>query len=131
MFFLDLASDPASTPTQRNFANNVFMKDFAHTDQNKGGSAKTNKKYAAYESSFLRAIQFASAKAFTTRHLASGNTGDSWFGNNSGGGGSKSGKFPGHTPPPDPQQKNTSEKEYNCDKDNFGINNSLGKQRIG
>ncbi len=55
IFFLDLTSDPASAPTQREFANNILKNEFTPTVQNKGGSARTNKKYAAYESSFLRA----------------------------------------------------------------------------
>jgi hypothetical protein len=53
------------------------MKDFTTIVQNNGGSARNNKQYAAYESSFLKAIQFASAKAFITRHLAPGNRSDS------------------------------------------------------
>jgi hypothetical protein len=110
MFFLDLTSDPSSTPTQRDFANNVLKNEFTPTVQNKGGSARTNKKYAAYESSFLRATQFASAKASATRHLASGSRGDTGFGSNSGGGGSSGGSFSGQTLP-NPNSKTQQKKK--------------------
>jgi hypothetical protein len=71
MFFPDLTSYPASTPTQRDFANNILGNELNSTVQKKGDSARTNKKYAAYESSLLMATHFASSKASITRHLSS------------------------------------------------------------
>jgi len=99
MFFFDLTSDPASTPTQRHFTNNELKSEFTPTIQDKGGSARTNNKYAAYESFSLKATQLPSAKASATRHLASGSMDGTRFGSGSGGGGRSNGNFSGKTPP--------------------------------
>jgi hypothetical protein len=71
MLFLDLTSDPNATAPERDYANNVLRNEFAPGVQNKGGSAKANKNFAAYQQQFLKATQFASAKATANRHLAS------------------------------------------------------------
>jgi hypothetical protein len=71
MLYLDLTSDPSSYATERDYANNILKQDFNPGVQNKGGSARSNKNFTAYQQQFLRATQFASAKASATRHLAS------------------------------------------------------------
>ena len=71
MLFLDLTSDPNASATERDYANNILKNDFTPGVQNKGGSAKANKIFAAYQLQFLKATQFASAKATANRHLAS------------------------------------------------------------
>ena len=80
MFFMYLTSNPSSTTAQRGFADNVLGNEFTPILHNKGGSARTSKN-AAYESTFIKANQFATAKASATRHLASGSKGDSCIGN--------------------------------------------------
>ena len=70
MLFLDLTSDPNSSATEKDFANNILRNDFQPGVQNKGGSARSNKVFAAYQLQFLKATQFASAKATANRHLA-------------------------------------------------------------
>jgi hypothetical protein len=69
--YLDLTSDPNSSATEKDCANNVLRNDFMPGVQNKGGSAMSNKVFAAYKLQFLRATEFASAKATANRHLAS------------------------------------------------------------
>jgi hypothetical protein len=71
MLFLDLTSDPNASATEKDYANNILKNDFTPGVQNKGGSAKANKVFAAYQLQFLKATQFASAKATANRHLAS------------------------------------------------------------
>ena len=63
MMFLDLTSDPNATAPERDYANNVLRNKFAPGVQNKGGSSKANKNFAAYLQQFLKATQFASVKA--------------------------------------------------------------------
>ena len=48
MLFLDLSSDPNSSATEKDFANNVLRNEFTPGVQNKGGSAKSKKVFAAY-----------------------------------------------------------------------------------
>ena len=71
MLFLDLSSDPNASATEKDFAQNVLRNEFSPGVQNKGGSTKSNKVFAAYQVQFLKATQFASAKATANRHLAS------------------------------------------------------------
>ncbi len=71
MMFLDISSDPNSSATEKDFSNNVLRKKFTPCVQNKGGSTKSNRVFAAYPVHFLKATQFASAKAMANRHLAS------------------------------------------------------------
>jgi hypothetical protein len=71
MLFLDLTSDPNASATERDYANNILKNKFTPGIHNKGGSAKANKIFAAYRLQFLKATQFASAKATANRHLAS------------------------------------------------------------
>ena len=71
MLYLDLTSDPSSSATEKDYANNVLRNEFTPGVQNKGGSARSNKVFAAYQLQFLKATQFASAKATANRHLAS------------------------------------------------------------
>ena len=71
MLFLDLTSDPNSSATERYFANNILRNEFAPEVQNKGGSARSSKIFAAYQTQYLKASRFASAKASASRHLAS------------------------------------------------------------
>ncbi len=73
MLFLDLSSDPNASATERDFASNVLRNEFTPGVQNKGGSAKSNKVFAAYQQQFLKATHIASAKASANRHLASSN----------------------------------------------------------
>ncbi len=85
MLFLDLSSDPNASPTETDFAQNVLRNEFSPGVQNKGGSAKSNKFFAAYQVRFLKVTQFASAKATANRHLAS-TCGSGASGSASGGG---------------------------------------------
>jgi hypothetical protein len=55
MMILDLTSDPNSSATERDFANNIFRNDFQPGVQNKGGFAMCNKVFAAYPLQFLKA----------------------------------------------------------------------------
>ena len=71
MLFLDLTSDPSASATEKDYANNILRNEFTPGVQNKGGSSKANKNFAAYQQQFLKATQFASAKATASRHLAS------------------------------------------------------------
>jgi hypothetical protein len=71
MMFLDLSFDPDASAAEKDFAQNVLRNEFSLGVQNKGGSAKSNKVFAAYRVQFLKATQFASAKTTTNRHLAS------------------------------------------------------------
>ena len=88
MLYLDLTSDPNASATERDYANNVLKNEFTPGVQNKGGSSRANKVYAAYQLQFLKATQFASAKATANRHLAStsgsGNGSGAAYGNGSG-----------------------------------------------
>jgi hypothetical protein len=49
MLYLYLTSDPNSSATERDFANNILRNDFTPGVQNKGGSAIRNKVCAAYQ----------------------------------------------------------------------------------
>jgi len=69
MMYLDLTSDPSSSATEIDFANNVLRNDFSPGVQNKGGSVRINKVFAAYQLQLLRATQFDSGKATANRHL--------------------------------------------------------------
>ena len=71
MLFLDLTSDPNSSATEQDFVNNVLMNELTPGVQNKGGSTRSNKICATYQSQYLKATQLASANASTSRHLAS------------------------------------------------------------
>ena len=88
LLYLDLTSDPNASATEKDYANNVLKNEFTPGVQNKGGSSRANKVYAAYQLQFLKATQFASAKATANRHLAStsgsGNGSGSAYGNGSG-----------------------------------------------
>ena len=70
MIFLDLTSDPISSATERDFANNVLRNDFSQGVQDKGGSSIRNKVFAAYQLQFFKATKFASAKATVNYHLS-------------------------------------------------------------
>ena len=48
MLFLDLTSDPNSSATERDYANNILRNEFIPGVRNKGGSARSNKMFAAY-----------------------------------------------------------------------------------
>ena len=92
MLFLDLTSDPNSSATEKDYANNVMRNEFNPGVQNKGGSARSNKIFAAYPLQFLKATQFASAKASAHRHLSSSTgSGTGSSGNASGGQAANSG----------------------------------------
>ena len=69
MLFLGLTSDPNSSATEKDFANNILRNDFQPGVQNKGGSARSNKVFAAYQLQFLKATQLSPAKATANRHL--------------------------------------------------------------
>ena len=71
MFFLDLTSDPSYSATERDFTNNVLRNEFTPGVENKRGSARSNNIVAAYQTQYMKAIQFAYAKASASRHLAS------------------------------------------------------------
>jgi hypothetical protein len=71
IFFMDLTSDLSSSATERDFTNNVLMNEFTPGVQTKDGSARSNKIFAAYQTQYLKATQFACAKASASRHLAS------------------------------------------------------------
>jgi hypothetical protein len=105
MLYLDLTSDPNSSATERDFAHNILKNEFTPGVQNKGGSARSNKIFAAYQVQFLKATQFASAKATATRHLAS-STG---YGSGSGSSGSGSSTAP--NPASKTQQKKKAARE--------------------
>ncbi len=47
MLFLDLTSDPCSSATERDFANDIPRHEFTPGVQNKGGSARSNNIFAA------------------------------------------------------------------------------------
>ena len=49
MLFLDLSSDPNASATEKDFAQNVLRNEFSPGVQNKGGSAKSNKVFAAFQ----------------------------------------------------------------------------------
>ena len=87
MLFMDLTSDPSSSATERDFASNVLRNEFTPGVQNKGGSARSNKIFAAYQTQYHKVTQFASAKASASRHLAS-STGSGYGSGSSGNGGS-------------------------------------------
>jgi hypothetical protein len=53
MLFLDLTSDLNSSATERDFANNVLRNDFTPGVQNKGGSARSKKIFAVYQTQYL------------------------------------------------------------------------------
>ncbi len=92
MLYLDLTSDPSSSATEKDHANNVLRNEFTPGVYNKGGSARSNKVFAAYQLQFLRATQFASAKATANRHLASSTR--SGYGPSTPGGGSSTAPSP-------------------------------------
>ncbi len=71
MIFLGLTSDPSSLATKRDFANNVLRNEFTPGVKNKGDSARSNGFFAAYQTQYLKATQFASANASASHHLAS------------------------------------------------------------
>ena len=48
MLFLDLTSDPNSSATEKDFANNILRTDFQPEVQSKGGIARSNKVFAGY-----------------------------------------------------------------------------------
>ena len=48
MLFLDLTSDPSASATEKDYANNILRNEFTPGVQNKGGSSKANKNFAAY-----------------------------------------------------------------------------------
>jgi hypothetical protein len=101
MLFLDLTSDPNSSATERDFANNVLRNKFTPGVQNKGGSARSNKIFAAYQTQYLKATRFASAKASASRHLTS-STGAGYGTSSSGSSGSTT---------PNPSSKTQQKKE--------------------
>jgi hypothetical protein len=70
MLFLNHTSDPNSSATEKHYANNVMRNEFNPGVQSKGGSAKSNKIFAAYQMQLLKAAQFASAKASANRLLS-------------------------------------------------------------
>ncbi len=49
MLLLDLTSDPNATAPERDYANDVLRNEVAPGVQNKGGSAKANKNFPAYQ----------------------------------------------------------------------------------
>ena len=106
MLYLDLTSDPGSSATERDFAHNILKNEFTPGVQNKGGSARSNKIFAAYQVQFLKANQFASAKATANRHLAS-STGTGY----SGAGTSSSGSTTAPNPASKTQQKKKAARE--------------------
>ena len=105
MLYLDLTSDPSSSATERDFAHNILKNEFTPGVQNKGGSARSNKIFAAYQVQFLKATQFASAKATATRHLASST------GYGSGAGSTGSGSSTAPNPASKTQQKKKAARE--------------------
>jgi hypothetical protein len=48
MLFLDLTSDPNSSATERDYANNIIKSEFTPGVQHEGVSARSNKMFAAY-----------------------------------------------------------------------------------
>ena len=105
MLFLDLTSDPNASATERDFAANILRNEFTPGVQNKGGSAKSNKVFAAYQLQFNKATQFASAKASANRHLAS--TSGAGNGSSAAGGGNSGANLP--DPNSKAQQKKKAE----------------------
>jgi hypothetical protein len=101
MLFLDLTSDPSSSATERDFANNVLRNEFTLGVQNMGGSARSNKIFAAYQTQYLKATQFASTKAYASRNLAS-SLGSGYGSGSTGSSGST---------PPNPASKTQQKKE--------------------
>ena len=93
MLYLDLTSDPGSSATERDYAKNIVRNEFTPGVQNKGGSARSNKIFAAYQVQFLKATQFASAKATANRHLSS-TTGTANYGAGAGSTGSNGSTAP-------------------------------------
>ena len=71
--FLDLISDLACTKTSSDYMNNIIFKnEFTSTVENKGGSARPNKKYESYDSSFFRGTPpLASMLRQSLRHMSS------------------------------------------------------------
>jgi hypothetical protein len=55
MLFLDLASGPNTSATERDYANNVLRNEYNPGVQNKRGSARSNKLFATYQLQFLKA----------------------------------------------------------------------------
>jgi hypothetical protein len=106
MLFLDLTSDPNSSATERDYANNILRNEFIPGVQNKGGSARSNKMFAAYQTQYLKATQFASAKASASRHLAS-STGSGYGSGSTGSSGSTA---------PNPASKTQQKKKAAKDK---------------
>ena len=49
MLFLDLTSDPNASATEKDNAKNILRNEFTPGVQNKGGSSKANKNFAAYQ----------------------------------------------------------------------------------
>ncbi len=49
MLYLDRTSDPNSSTTEKNYAKNALRNDFTTGVRNKGGSARSNKVFAAYK----------------------------------------------------------------------------------
>jgi len=88
MRFLDLTSDLNSSATERDFANNILKNEFTPGVRNKGGSARSNNIFAAYQTQYLKATQFAFAKASASCHLAS-STRSGYGSSSSGSGNSK------------------------------------------
>ena len=105
MSFLDLSSDPNSSATEKDFANNVLRNEFTPGVQNKGGSAKSNKVFAAYQVQLLKATQYNSAKATANQHLSSSHGTSN---NNSTTGGHSS-------TPPNPESKTQQKKKVAAD----------------
>ena len=71
MLFLDLISDPnSSSATERDFANNILLNEFTPGVMIKGGSARSNKIFAAYQTQYLKATQFVSAHASASGSLS-------------------------------------------------------------
>ncbi len=103
MLFLDLTSDPSSSATERDFANNILRNEFTPGVQNKKGSARSNNIFAAYQTQYLKAPQFASAKACASRHL----TFSSGSGYGAGSSGSSGSTSPNHVSKTRPKKKAT------------------------
>ena len=105
MLFLDLTSDPISPATERDLANNVLRNEFTLGVENKGGSARSNKIFANYQTQYLKGTQIASAKASASRHFAS--TTESGYG----GGFSGNSGSTAHNPASKSQQKMKAAKD--------------------
>ena len=72
MLFLNINSDPGATSKQKSFANDILRNDFHPGVTDRGGSARTQKKFQLYEEQCLKATLGASAKAQANKHLAAG-----------------------------------------------------------